>query len=52
MKKINEVITFKFYTEEDAQGFYSRRIQNFGNTEADLNLYEVEGLGWAVEVAV
>lgn len=52
MKKLNETITFKFYTKEDAEGFYSRRIQNHGNTELDLNLYEVDGKGWAVEVKV
>lgn len=52
MKKLNEVITFKFHTKEEAQVFFARRIQNHGNTQADLNLYEVEGFGWVLEVAV
>ena len=52
MKKLNEVITFKFYTKEEAQSFYVRRMKNFRNTESELNIYEVVGKGWVVEVAV
>ena len=50
--KLNEIITFKFYTKDDAQGFYNRRIAIFGNSVDELKMYEVAGLGWAVEVLV
>lgn len=50
--KLNEIVTFKFYTKDDAQGFYNRRIAIFGNSIDELKMYEVAGLGWAVEVLV
>lgn len=50
MTKQKETITFKFYTEENARNFYSRRITIFKNDVSDLNIYEVNGLGWVVEV--
>jgi hypothetical protein len=50
MTKQKEVITFKFYTEKQARDFYSRRVQIFKTAEADLNIYEIDGLGWVVEV--
>ena len=50
MTKQKETITFKFYTEENARDFYLRRITIFKDDESDLNMYEVEGLGFVVEV--
>jgi hypothetical protein len=50
MTKQKEVITFKFYTEQQARDFYARRVQIFKTDEADLNMYEVEGFGFVVEV--
>jgi hypothetical protein len=50
MTKQKELISFKFYTEQQARDFYARRIQIFKTPKADLNIYEVDGFGWVVEV--
>jgi len=50
LNKLNEKVTFKFYTFGEAQRFYTNRIEIHGNTANELKIYIVKGFGWAVEV--